>query len=101
MATRQPAQRRDDEPAFVLHAYPYRETSLIVEAFTPNFGRVAMVARGATRPRSEARELLQAVSGADLSNDLHPFGYSREIEIGYARVRASRITYVGELGWEV
>ena len=30
-----------------------------------------------------------------------PFGTSREIEIGYARVRASRITYVGELGWEL
>ncbi len=50
---------RDDEPAFVLHAYPYRETSVIVEAFTPSFGRVAMVARGARRPRSELRGLLQ------------------------------------------
>src|SRR5437763_16220263 len=51
--------RRDDQPAFVLHAYPYRETSLIVEAFTPDFGRVALVARGAKRPRSELRGLLQ------------------------------------------
>jgi DNA repair protein RecO (recombination protein O) len=51
--------RRDDQPAFVLHAYPYRETSLIVEAFTPDFGRVALVARGARRPRSELRGLLQ------------------------------------------
>jgi DNA repair protein RecO (recombination protein O) len=51
--------RRDDQPAFVLHAYPYRETSLIVEAFTPEYGRVAMVARGARRPRSEMRGLLQ------------------------------------------
>ena len=49
----------DDEPAFVLHAYPYRETSVIVEAFTPEYGRVAMVARGARRPRSELRGLLQ------------------------------------------
>ena len=48
-----------------------------------------------------SRELLQQVSGADLSNVAHPFGHSREIEIGYARVRASRITYVGELGWEL
>jgi glycine cleavage system aminomethyltransferase T len=54
---------------------------------------------GVMGPRS--RELLQTVSGADLSNDAHPFGRSREIEIGYARVRASRITYVGELGWEL
>jgi DNA repair protein RecO (recombination protein O) len=67
MATRQPAQRRDDEPAFVLHAYPYRETSLIVEAFTPNYGRVAMVARGARRPRSETRGLLQAFQPLTLS----------------------------------
>ena len=67
MATRQPAQRRDDEPAFVLHAYPYRETSLIVEAFTPNYGRVAMVARGARRPRSEMRGLLQAFQPLTLS----------------------------------
>ncbi len=51
--------RHDDEPAFVLHAYPYRETSVIVEAFTPACGRVAMVARGARRPRSELRGLLQ------------------------------------------
>ena len=54
---------------------------------------------GVMGPRS--RQLLHAVSGADLSNATHPFGHSREIEIGYARVRASRITYVGELGWEL
>ncbi|MBS0373107.1 MAG: FAD-dependent oxidoreductase [Proteobacteria bacterium] len=54
---------------------------------------------GVMGPRS--RELLAAVSGADLSNASHPFARSREIEIGYARVRASRITYVGELGWEL
>jgi len=48
-----------------------------------------------------SRELLTALSGADLSSEAHPFGWSREIEIGYARVRAGRITYVGELGWEL
>jgi 4-methylaminobutanoate oxidase (formaldehyde-forming) len=48
-----------------------------------------------------SRALLEAVSGADLSNAAHPFGVAREIEIGYARVRAARITYVGELGWEL
>ena len=57
---RQLPLRRDDEPAFVLHTYPYRESSLIVEAFTPAFGRVSMVARGAKRPRSELRGLLNA-----------------------------------------
>ena len=58
---------------------------------------VAML--GVMGPKS--RELLQQLSGAELSNAAHPFGYSREIEIGYARLRASRITYVGELGWEL
>ena len=48
-----------------------------------------------------SRALLQKLSGADLSNAAFPFGTSQEIEIGYARVRASRITYVGELGWEL
>lgn len=44
----------------MLHAYPYRETSVIVEAFTAAHGRVGLVARGAKRPRSELRGLLQA-----------------------------------------
>src|SRR5881394_1835536 len=57
---RQPRDRRDDQPAFVLHAHPYRETSLIVEALTADYGRVALVARGAKRPRSELRGILQA-----------------------------------------
>jgi DNA repair protein RecO (recombination protein O) len=52
--------RIDDEPAYVLHTYPYRETSLIVEAFTARHGRVALVARGAKRARSELRGILQA-----------------------------------------
>ena len=54
---------------------------------------------GVMGPKSRA--LLEAVSGEDLSNTAFPFASSREIEIGYARVRASRITYVGELGWEL
>jgi len=60
-------QPREDEPAFVLHAYAYRETSLIVEAFTRAFGRVALVAKGAKRPRSEMRGLLQAFQPLILS----------------------------------
>ena len=59
--------RRDDEPAFVLHTYPYKETSVIVEAFTEHFGRVAMVAKGAKRPRSELRGVLQAFQPLALS----------------------------------
>ena len=49
----------------------------------------------------KSRALLEKLSGADLSNAAFPFGISREIEIGFAKVRASRITYVGELGWEL
>ena len=49
----------------------------------------------------KSRALLQKLSGEDLSNGAFPFGRSKEIEVGYARVRASRITYVGELGWEL
>jgi heterotetrameric sarcosine oxidase gamma subunit len=49
----------------------------------------------------KSRTLLEKLSGEDLSNAAFAFGTSREIEIGYARVRASRITYVGELGWEL
>ena len=57
---RQLRDRQDDQAGYVLHAYPYRETSVIVEAFTAAHGRVGLVARGAKRPRSELRGLLQA-----------------------------------------
>jgi 4-methylaminobutanoate oxidase (formaldehyde-forming) len=50
-------------------------------------------------PRS--REFLQSLTPDDLSHAAFPFATSRVIELGYARVRASRITYVGELGWEL
>src|SRR6185503_19418929 len=48
-------RRADHEPGYVLHTYPYKETSLIVEAFTRRHGRVALLARGARRPRSAMR----------------------------------------------
>jgi len=51
-------QRQEEQPAFVLHSYPYRETSLVLETFSRQHGRVAMVARGARRPRSALRGLL-------------------------------------------
>src|SRR5258706_1248230 len=51
-------RRAEHEPGFVLHTYPYKETSLIVEAFTRSFGRVALLARGARRPRSAMRGVL-------------------------------------------
>lgn len=49
----------------------------------------------------KSRKLLQAVSPADFSNAAHPFGTAREIEIGMGLARAHRVTYVGELGWEL
>jgi glycine cleavage system T protein len=48
-----------------------------------------------------ARDFLQSLTPDDVSDAAFPFGTSREIELGLARVRASRITYVGELGWEI
>jgi glycine cleavage system T protein len=48
-----------------------------------------------------ARNLLSAISPADLSNDFHPFGTAHEIEVGMTLARAHRVTYVGELGWEL
>ncbi|HEU4610671.1 MAG TPA: FAD-dependent oxidoreductase, partial [Kofleriaceae bacterium] len=50
-------------------------------------------------PRS--RELLQRVTSADMSNEAFPFRAAREIDIGFARVLCIRITYLGELGYEL
>ena len=52
-------ERTDLEPAFVLHTRPWRETSLIVESFSRRHGRLGMIARGARRPKSRMRGLLQ------------------------------------------
>ena len=48
-----------------------------------------------------SRALLQPLTEGDLSNAAFPFGTSREINIGHATVRATRISYMGELGWEL
>jgi DNA repair protein RecO (recombination protein O) len=50
--------RHQDEPAFVLHSYPFRETSLVLDVFSRSHGRLAIVARGARRPRSSLRGVL-------------------------------------------
>ncbi|MBH62445.1 MAG: FAD-dependent oxidoreductase [Alphaproteobacteria bacterium] len=49
----------------------------------------------------QSRDLLARVTNADLSHEAFPFATSREIDLGYTKVRATRITYVGELGWEL
>ena len=48
-----------------------------------------------------ARKLMQAVSPNDFSNEVNPFGTAQEIEIGMGLARAHRVSYVGELGWEI
>ena len=48
-----------------------------------------------------ARDLLNKVSPADFSNDANPFGTAQEIELGMGLARVHRVSYVGELGWEV
>lgn len=65
MATLEKPQ--DNQPAFVLHTYAYRETSLIVEVLTQHAGRVALIAKGARRPRSAVRGLLMAFQPLTLS----------------------------------
>ena len=49
----------------------------------------------------KARDLLASLTDADVSNEAFPFGTSQLINIAYATVRATRLTYVGELGWEL
>ena len=49
----------------------------------------------------KSRDLLARVSPDDMGNDAHPFGTAREIEIGMGLARAHRVSYVGELGWEL
>ena len=67
-------RRADHEAGYVLHTYPYKESSLIVEALTRRFGRVALLARGARRARSAMRGVLLS---------FHPlrFGWSASAEL--------------------
>ncbi|KNH09066.1 DNA recombination and repair protein RecO [Candidatus Burkholderia brachyanthoides] len=63
-ADRMPKKPRSDfriaeQPGFVLHSYPYRETSLIIDVFSRDHGRIALVAKGAKRPHSVLRGVLQ------------------------------------------
>ncbi|MDR3088096.1 MAG: DNA repair protein RecO [Azoarcus sp.] len=53
-------QRVAQQPAWVLHTLPWRETSLIVEIFARDFGRLALAAKGARRPMSEMRGILMS-----------------------------------------
>src|SRR5512139_2216696 len=59
--------RQEVREAFILHSYPYRETSLLLEVFTRGFGRLSMVARAARSPRSQLRGVLLAFQPLALS----------------------------------
>ncbi|MGB5864920.1 MAG: FAD-dependent oxidoreductase [Sulfitobacter sp.] len=70
------------------------EFNVVITDMTAGEGVLAVMG-----PRS--RELLQAVSPADFSNDTNPFGTAQQIDIGMGQARVHRVTYVGELGWEI
>ncbi len=59
--------RISGQPGFVLHSYPYKETSLIVDVFTRDHGRVPLVAKGAKRPHSTLRGVLQTFQPLQLA----------------------------------
>ena len=85
------AVRDRDVVERALRARGWRAT---VTDVTPMFAMLAVMG-----PRS--RELLSRVSTANFDSESFPFGTSQEIDLGYASVRATRLTYVGELGWEL
>ena len=88
MATRSDSCRQDTfkqtaQPVYVLHSYPFKETSLVVELFSKEFGRIAAVAKGARRPHSAMRGMLQsfqildgAWSGKNELKTLHSLDWS-------------------------
>ncbi len=83
MEIRTDSHRQDNRPVYVLHTYPFKETSLVVELFSKEFGRIAAVAKGARRPHSAMRGMLQsfqmlsgAWSGKNELKTLHSLDWS-------------------------
>jgi 4-methylaminobutanoate oxidase (formaldehyde-forming) len=76
-----------------LGSMPRRPLCTVTDV-TPMYAMLAVMG-----PKS--RELLSRVSSARFDSETFPFGTSQLIDIGYATVRATRLTYVGELGWEL
>jgi DNA repair protein RecO (recombination protein O) len=77
------ARRCENQAVYVLHTYPFKETSLVVELFSRQFGRIAAVAKGARRPRSAMRGMLQSFqmlaavwSGKNELKTLHSLDWS-------------------------
>lgn len=77
------AHKKTNQRVYVLHTYPFKETSLVVELFSQQFGRIAAVAKGARRPHSAMRGKLQsfqildgAWSGKNELKTLHSLDWS-------------------------
>jgi sarcosine dehydrogenase len=68
--------------------------SVTIEDITETFGTLSLMG-------PHARHVLEKVTSEDVSNSAFPFGHIREIAVAGAAVRALRVTYVGELGWEL
>jgi DNA repair protein RecO (recombination protein O) len=83
MAVNSDARRCENQAVYVLHTYPFKETSLVVELFSQQYGRVAAVAKGARRPHSVMRGMLQSFqqlsgtwSGKNELKTLHSLDWS-------------------------
>ena len=85
------ATRPADQTWLRRHLGDYRA---VITDVTPGEGVLAVMG-------PKARQLLQAVSPGNFSNDANPFGTAVEIELGMGLARAHRVSYVGELGWEL
>jgi 4-methylaminobutanoate oxidase (formaldehyde-forming) len=86
-----PSQVKD--PAWIMRQAPEGADVDVIDV-TSKYAMFAVMG-----PHS--RQMLQELTDEDLSNAAFPFAATREIDLGYARVRLSRLTYVGELGFEV
>ena len=85
------ATRLADQTWMERHVGDFR---VVITDVTPGEGVLAVMG-------PNARKLLQKISPADFSNAVNPFGTAQEIEIGMGLARVHRVTYVGELGWEL
>ena len=86
--------------ATLIHDYDYlnrlipKDARVTITDVTQGYSMLAIMG-----PKS--RELLQTLTDADLSNEAFPYGTAQEIDVAYARPWALRMSYVGELGWEL
>ena len=99
-------RQREDAFMVVGSDLIHRRTIAWLERHTPQDARVAIVDMTSattllTVQGPKSRELLRRVSSADFSNQAFPYMTAQEIDLHYARCIAMRVTYLGELGWEL